>query len=354
MTKRVIFPTGPDALQRERLQVTPEIWEDGLRIDPQPGNFEWWYFDAHFDDGSTAVINFFTKSPLDRSSRLNPGVSVSITRADGKKLSETSPVLPAEFSASKERCYVRAGKSWVRGDLCTYELDARVEGLAAQLTFTGIVPPWRPGVGKNYYDEAQTRFFGWFPAIPYGNVEGYITYEGKIHNVKGYCYHDHNWGNVGLNDVLTHWYWGRAHVGEYTLIFAEMNATASYGKQKVPMFLLAKGSQILIADGAPLSLEEQDFIADPGGRSYPDGLDLAWKENDQKIHLSLRSPKLIESFSLLENLPTLQRLVGSIIVNPYYFRFHADLDLQIDLVTGSGRLQDHKQGLVLYELMLLR
>ena len=58
MTKRVIFPTGPDALQRERLHVAPEIWEDGLRIDPQPGNFEWWYFDAHFDDGSTAVLNF--------------------------------------------------------------------------------------------------------------------------------------------------------------------------------------------------------------------------------------------------------------------------------------------------------
>ena len=65
MPKHVILPVGPDALQREGLRETPEIWEDGLRLAPKPGNFEWWYFDAHFNDGSTAVVVFFTKSLLD-------------------------------------------------------------------------------------------------------------------------------------------------------------------------------------------------------------------------------------------------------------------------------------------------
>ena len=37
-------------------------WEDGLRLNTDPGNFEWWYFDAHFEDGSTAVIVFATKT----------------------------------------------------------------------------------------------------------------------------------------------------------------------------------------------------------------------------------------------------------------------------------------------------
>jgi hypothetical protein len=37
-------------------------WEDGFRTRPGgPGTFEWWYFDAVLDDGSTLVINFMVK-----------------------------------------------------------------------------------------------------------------------------------------------------------------------------------------------------------------------------------------------------------------------------------------------------
>jgi predicted secreted hydrolase len=358
MPKRVIFSIGPEALQREGLRATPEVWEDGLRAEPKAGNFEWWYFDSQLEDGSTAVVVFFTKTLLDRQSRLKPGVSLTITRPTGEKLSATSQVLPADFSASKERCYVRAGESWVRGDLCTYELHAKAGDLVAQLNFTGLVPPWRPGAGKNYYNEEMTRYFAWFPAIPHGTVEGHLIYDGKVHPVKGACYHDHNWGNVGLNEVLSHWYWGRAHLGDYTLIFAEMNATERYSSQKIPVFMLAKDSQILSGDGGQLSVEELDFIADPGGRSYPEGLNLEWKNETMRVSLKLREPRLIDSFSLLDLLPTWQRLIGKIIANPYYFRFKADLDLQID--SGDPRsVQPNKQhtrmeGQALYELIWLR
>jgi predicted secreted hydrolase len=354
MTKRVLFPSGPEALRKEGLREVPEVWEDGLRVDPKPGYFEWWYFDAHFEDGSTAVITFFTKSPVDHRSALKPGVSISITRPDGKRLSETASVSAEDFSSSKERCYVRVGKSWVRGDLCCYELDARAQALAVQLEFTAIVPAWRPGTGKNYYDELQSRYFAWFPAIPYGAVEGHLIYDGKIHNVTGYCYHDHNWGNVKINEVLSHWYWGRAHVGDFTLIFAEMNAVAAYGNQKVPVFMLAQGADILIGDGAPLKVKEHEPIADPGGRSYSNGIDLTWKSEAGQVEIALRKPHLIDSFSLLQYLPAWQRVIGRLVANPYYFRFNAPLELNVDLSLPSGKVQVQEQGQGLYELMLLR
>lgn len=350
MSKRVIFALGPEDLQRQGLRETPEVWEDGMRAEPKPGNFEWWYFDTHLDDGSTAVITFFTKSLLDRSSRLKPGVSIAITRPDGKKLTGTSLIGPSDFSASKERCYVRAGESWVRGDLTNYELQARAGELSVYLNFTGLMPAWRPGAGINFYDEALTRYFAWLPAIPYGVVEGHLTYDGKMHAVRGTCYHDHNWGNVALNEVLSHWYWGRAHVGEYTLIFADMHATPRYANQRIPVFMLAKGAQVLVGDGSPLRVEEGEFIADPGGRSYPDHLDLFWEQGNDRICLKLGSPALIESFSLLDLLPGWSKIILKLLANPYYFRFNADLDLQIDL----GSLHTRQQGKAFYELMLLR
>lgn len=350
MTRSVISPAGPEALQREGLREMPEMWEDGLRAEPAPGNFEWWYFDFHFVDGSTAVVTFFTKSLLDRRSRLKPGVSVTVTRPDGKKLTGLDAAAPASFSASKDRCYVRVGESWVRGDLREYELHVRAGELSANLKLSGIAPAWRPGTGKNYYDEALTRYFAWLPSIPYGSAEGSLTYDGKLHQVKGDSYHDHNWGNVGLNEILSHWYWGRAHVGDYTLIFAEMHTTDAYGRQPVPVFMLSKGSQVLAGDAHPLRVVEGEFIADPGGRSYPDGLVLNWQKDGAKIQIKLSKPALIDSFSLLDLLPAWQRVIGRLLANPYYFRFNAGMDLQIDL----DGLHDNLTGQALYELMLLR
>ena len=48
---------------------------------------------------------------------------------------------------------------------------------------------------------------------------------------------------------MDRWYWGRAHIGDYTLIFVEQIATKAYGSQRLPVFMLAKGDKILIGDG---------------------------------------------------------------------------------------------------------
>src|SRR2546423_3288344 len=39
--------------------------EDGMRTDGGKGSYEWWYFDAHLDDGSTLVVVFYTKPPME-------------------------------------------------------------------------------------------------------------------------------------------------------------------------------------------------------------------------------------------------------------------------------------------------
>ena len=52
MSKPVILSTSPESLAREHLTEAVQPWEEGLRADTRRGSFEWWYFDAHFDDPS--------------------------------------------------------------------------------------------------------------------------------------------------------------------------------------------------------------------------------------------------------------------------------------------------------------
>ncbi len=220
--------------------------------------------------------------------------------------------------------------------------------MSADLTFTGIVPPWRPGVGKAFFDGLD-NYFAWLPSIPYGTVEGPLTYDGQTHKVKGTGHHDHNWGNVGLNNVMDHWYWGRAHVGDYTLIYVEQIASKTFGYTRMPVFMLAKGNEILISDSEPLTMQARDFVGHPGGRGYPREVDFQWAIGNESVQLRLRQPKIIEATSLLLLLPKWQQWIARLFSNPYYFRFNAGLELDINLNKSKAK----ERGPALYEIMIL-
>jgi hypothetical protein len=295
-------------------------------------------------------VVFSTKPVTGHASPLKPGVRLVINTPDGRQLGGYPLFDPAQFSAVRAQCDVKIGHNWVRGDLHRYELHVEDAGLAVDLVFTGTVPAWRPGAGITYYDEELTRFFAWLPAFPYGKVEGTLTYEGKLHKVSGTGYHDHNWGNVGLEEVMSGWYWGRAHVGNYTLIFAEMASTRDYDGQKIPIFMLARHDKILTGDGAPLVLEAREFVKHPGGRRYPRKVDFCWKSSLGEVNIALRRPQLLEASSLLGLAPPWQQRLLRLFANPYYFRFNTDLKLRLDF---AGEKCSEK-GTALFELMLLK
>ncbi len=349
MAKPVYFGVTPEFLAREGLTETVQPWEDGLRAETGPGCFEWWYFDAHFDDGSTAVIVFATKPLLERNGLLKPGVMLTITRPNGKKIASYPLFPPEQFSASTANCNVQVGQNWVKGDLQTYFLHVETETACADLTFTSLVPPWRPGAGKSYFGDLN-HYFAWLPAIPHGQVEGTLSYDGRKHYVAGTGYHDHNWGNIGLNEVMDHWYWGRAHIGEYTLIYVEQIGAKEYEYTRMPVFMLAKGDQILTGDGSKLTMNAAEFAPHPGGRSWPQEVDFHWQDGSDSIHISLRQSQLIEAVSLLASFPTWKRALLRLFANPYYFRFNAEMVLSIHL----GDLHATEQGPALFEIMILQ
>jgi hypothetical protein len=353
LPKPIIFAAGRDFLALDGLTETILPREDGLRIQTDPGTFEWWYFDAHFEDGSTAVIVYATKSFINPHTQLMPNLSLTITRPDGRKTAEFDLPPASEFSAAKEICDVRIGLACVRQERkdsqWCYTLHAQTDTQSADLIFTGLVLPWRPGAGKSYFGDLE-HFFAWLPAIPYGTVEGTLTYDGRTRRVRGTGYHDHNWGNISLPSVLDHWIWGRAHVGDYSLIFVEQIAARKFGFQRIPVFLLVKGDKILADDARLMTMQAGKLVQHQGGRKYPLNVDFLWTSDNKSVHLALRDPQLIEATSLLGALPPFQRRFARLVANPYYFRFNARLELSIDL---EG-LRDTQHGTALYELMLLR
>lgn len=241
--------TLPADYRRMNLTETVERWEDGLRTDGAPGTFEWWYFDAHLDDGSTLVIVFYTKSIYEAGhSGFCPFASFQLERPDGTYISKECPAALDQFTASKDGCDVVMGPNYFKGDLHTYTMHFEMDDIVADVAIEGTVPPWRPYTGLTVFGEHDEHFFSWLPSVPQGTVTADIAVGGDKWHCTGIGYHDHNWGNASMQDVMHHWYWGRGKIGDYTVITSYIYAAEAYGYNEIPVFLLAKGDEVLADD----------------------------------------------------------------------------------------------------------
>src|SRR5246127_2876301 len=111
----------------QKLGIDPvevEQFEDGQRIGTEKGRYEWWYFDAHLDNGATIVVVFYTKPNVSPNGPLAPRVTINITLPDGRTFEKFLDTKPESFSASKSGCDVRIGANRFVGDLHRYRITA--------------------------------------------------------------------------------------------------------------------------------------------------------------------------------------------------------------------------------------
>ena len=86
-------------------------WEEGARTDNRAGSYEWWYFDAHLDDGAKVVVVFMNKDLGAASSPLSPQLRVNLELPDGTMSNNTIAIPAAEWSAASGRTDVRMGRA---------------------------------------------------------------------------------------------------------------------------------------------------------------------------------------------------------------------------------------------------
>ena len=226
----------------------PEIWEDGMRTDPMAKNYEWWYLDAHLDDGSTLVVMFFSKPMAPVRAGLAPMINIEFDRPDGTSYKRDITFDANAFSAAKDKCDVRIGQNYFRGDLEHYEIHVKDEDIDMKLHITRTAESWRGDTGHQFYGTGRHMFGAWLVPVPQGKVSARIALNGKEELLDGSCYHDHNWGNINMLEVRNHWYWARAELGPYTVILADMVAEKMYGFANTFNFYLARDGKVVADD----------------------------------------------------------------------------------------------------------
>ncbi|MCW2752140.1 MAG: hypothetical protein JWR83_3250 [Aeromicrobium sp.] len=241
-------------------------WEDGFRTSPGGrGTFEWWYFDAVLEDGSTLVINFMVKDIRGGGGIKQPAspvVTFELDRADGTHIERTTEAHD-DFAFATDRCDVRVGANTFAGDLHAYAIHLEIEDVIADVTLTGRVPSWRPNTGHMLFGDEQPHLFAWLPSVPQGAVEATLTVGGETRTLTGTGYHDHNWGDAAMPELINHWYWARGEAGDYCVIASNITAERKYGDTEIPIFMLAKDGKIVADDSSFVCFEKSNEHPDP-------------------------------------------------------------------------------------------
>jgi len=237
--------------------------EDGARTDGRSGTYEWWYFDAHLDNGAKLVVIFMTKDLSAPKRPLSPMIRMNLDLPDGRSLNFIRDYPADSFSAATDHADVRIAGNRFTGDLTHYEIDAEIDDVKVHVTLDAQIRPWRPETGYLVFGEKRDLEFSWLPAVPQGAVHGSYEVGGIRTEVTGVGYHDHNWGNVGMMSIINDWYWARGQAGPYSVIASYITAHEKYGYDPIPIFMLARDGQIVADDARFVRFLAKDAHKDP-------------------------------------------------------------------------------------------
>ncbi|KAF5685970.1 hypothetical protein FCIRC_3068 [Fusarium circinatum] len=242
--------TDSQSLQKLGLDSSePATWEDGLRSPGvESGEWEWWYADAHLQDGWFLQVAFFyiTEGNGPKTGLIDLNIA-----KDGKKLCDLHKrigTLPSEIVVAKGHCDLQYRKSYFRSvnGLSEYRIFVdpdEMEGFGFDVAIKRTTPSYRPGSGRW---DVEGRHFSWFVAVPGGQLTGEVTTNGTKTKVEGNAYHDHNWGNVPMETILDNWLWGRADVGGLSIVSASVRFRQDCGGREVPLLFIVRGNEVLV------------------------------------------------------------------------------------------------------------
>ncbi|HEY0453746.1 hypothetical protein [Actinophytocola sp.] len=346
---------GSTAEDYERIGIRPgqvAPWEDGARTDGGAGSYEWWYFDAHLDDGAKLVVVFYTKNFTDIGKPLAPMIRIDLDLPDGTSYNKVAEFDPAGFASSAERCEVRIGDNSFSGDLHTYQIIATIEDIAVEVSLTGEVPAWRPGTGHWYFGADDEHEFDWLPAVPQGKVDATYRVAGKSATASGVGYHDHNWGNAPMNSLVNNWYWGRGQAGPYTVVASYITAEQKYGSAELPVFLLAEGGKVVADDAGKVTFEQLGTYTDTAtGKPVANLTRYTYTDGDDSYVVTFTRHRDLSANRLIDELDGLKKVAAKLVrFDGAYLRFTGELRIEH---RHAGTIVDSYTDSAIWELMYL-
>jgi len=339
--------------------------EDGSHFTPEQEFFEWWYFDAALSNGQRLVIIFH--SAVFNLTARPPAVDIRLTSPDSEPLISFKVYSHEQCKTSKSHCGVEIANCRVNSEnQQKFVINIQQDNIVADLVYKSQLQGWKPGTGYLFYDDTSGHFFKWVVPAPLAKVSGTLQINHQEVQVDGIGYHDHNWGNIHLEDAFQHWHWGRFISSDQKSAFV-FGDVVSKGEKPVhvkPVLLVVNGE---IQPPQEITVEYKKTLLDKiSSVEFSKEIWITGAGSDSEFNFFLTTGKTLEALTfaspvfrhrkhrfaaeilyyLTFNKPLIGKLFQKILGNTGYLRFQSEARLQM-----KKPIQMLKQGEAIYEIM---
>jgi predicted secreted hydrolase len=299
--------------------------------------YEWWYFDARFDNGYACVATFHWFNAFIRPHI--PTVQLFIYTPDGKKHIGMAAVDPKNCSSDADKCNVKMGDNFIRQEGDKYVFSMKAQKIGVELTYHRRIPGWKQNGTGYLYDDGDKKQ-GWVISAPRSDVEGTLYIDGVAVPVKGRGYHDKNWGNSNMYDCFSGWYWGRLYDPKFTLIYYWLYPVDKKAPVISRLLLAQDNKPILITNDYDLKIEKEE-ICEKFGKKLPMKIVVQSKAtSDVQFRCELLTTEVKER----DELPKISDW------DQYHWRFLGDHKIEVK-VDGKSQVSS---GQAIHEHLLFR
>jgi hypothetical protein len=281
---------------------------------------------------------------------LTPTIRIDIDLADGRSYQKLVTYAPESWQTSTSGADVRIGENRFSGDLHTYRIQATVEEIAVDITLVGQVRAWRPQTGYLLYGAELDKEFAWLPSVPRGAVSATYRIGEEVHETTGLGYHDHNWGNVSLAEIVHDWYWARGQAGPYSVIASLVTAHERYGYAELPIFMLARDGTVVADDSRCARFEALDTYTDEStGKPVATRTRYTYLGDAERWIVTFTRDRDLAKSRIIESVHGPKRVLAHLSrFDGAYLRFAGVLDIEYHRDT---RLVDKHSNHAIWELM---
>jgi hypothetical protein len=166
------------------------------------------------------------------------------------------------------------------------------EAIGWDLTYSALAGPWFGIPAQTHIGHLAGDWMKWLVYMPSAEVEGTITLDGQVMEIRGTGYHDHIWGQWAFNDPQ--WNWAQLSLpgDDLSLSLGE----ASGEERTVVLGIHSKAETIKFSD-RQLKLNHTGWAIDPStAREYPTAWEVQGKNGDYELDLRI---------DVVENVPVI-------------------------------------------------
>lgn len=318
-----------------RGKVNPLSRED-LRLHPAESFWytESYFFIAYLDSGEIAYLNLIVSNMGLKKNQ--PALTLTIITPTRERLTTEKDFKPEDLKLSENPFSIRIGENVLSGDDRRQKLSVKQEQLGLELEFSSPVQGFKLGDGCAYFGAKKDIYFCINYPAPRARVSGYITYNGKKVNAKGWGYLDHSWYNADTAMFEKIWHNLKFFSPEQNLLITSFITTENYGGKNVAVVSLVNDQKVVFAT-TDLIVTESSIEFDPAGqKSYPKKILFEFKHSDYSGRIHFDSSKIVEKMDVLEKLNksatnrALKWAIQTFKQKPFYYRSFGPAELELN------------------------